>query len=117
MCKDNNIPILVFSIDEPENIKKAICGEPIGTIVKEEEAVKEVLKNCGRSVWTKSAAIFGARPMRLVRVGRANPAVLDKVMVDYYGAPTAINQLAAVSVAEARVSGDPAVGCVGLPCH
>ncbi len=36
-CKDNNIPILVFSIDQPENIKKAICGEPIGTIVKEEE--------------------------------------------------------------------------------
>ena len=35
--KDNNIPILVFSIDQPENIKKAICGEPIGTIVKEEE--------------------------------------------------------------------------------
>ena len=37
MCKDNNIPILVFSIDQPENIKKAICGEPIGTIVQEEE--------------------------------------------------------------------------------
>ncbi len=37
MCKDNNIPILVFSIGEPENITKAICGEPIGTIVKEEE--------------------------------------------------------------------------------
>lgn len=36
LCKDNNIPILVFSINEPENIKKAICGEPIGTIVKEE---------------------------------------------------------------------------------
>ncbi len=37
MCKDNNIPILVFSIGEPENIKKAICGESIGTIVKEEQ--------------------------------------------------------------------------------
>lgn len=38
-----------------------------------------------------------------IRAGRANPAVLDKVMVDYYGTPTAINQLAAVSVSEARV--------------
>ena len=38
-----------------------------------------------------------------IRAGRANPAVLDKVMVDYYGAPTPVNQLAAVSVAEARV--------------
>ncbi len=38
-----------------------------------------------------------------IRAGRANPAVLDKILVDYYGAPTPINQLAAVSVAEARV--------------
>ncbi|MBE6840624.1 MAG: ribosome recycling factor [Ruminococcus sp.] len=38
-----------------------------------------------------------------IRAGRANPAVLDKVMVEYYGAPTPINQMAAVSVAEARI--------------
>jgi len=37
-----------------------------------------------------------------IRAGRANPAVLDKVRVDYYGTPTPVNQLAAVSVAEAR---------------
>ncbi|MBQ1537541.1 MAG: ribosome recycling factor [Ruminococcus sp.] len=38
-----------------------------------------------------------------IRAGRANPGVLDKVKVDYYGAPTPVNQLAAVSVAEARI--------------
>ncbi|MBR6790350.1 MAG: ribosome recycling factor, partial [Oscillospiraceae bacterium] len=38
-----------------------------------------------------------------VRAGRANPAVLDKLTVDYYGAPTPIQQLAAVSVPEARI--------------
>ncbi|MBP8855390.1 MAG: ribosome recycling factor [Oscillospiraceae bacterium] len=38
-----------------------------------------------------------------IRAGRANPSVLDKVSVDYYGTPTPINQLAAVGVAEARV--------------
>lgn len=38
-----------------------------------------------------------------IRAGRANPAVLDKVMVDYYGAPTPVNQMAAVSVSEARI--------------
>ena len=32
-----------------------------------------------------------------VRAGRANPAVLDKVTVDYYGAPTPVNQMAAIS--------------------
>lgn len=38
-----------------------------------------------------------------IRAGRATPAVLDKVMVDYYGAPTPIQQMAAVAVPEARV--------------
>ena len=38
-----------------------------------------------------------------IRAGRANPAVLDKAMVDYYGVPTPINQMAAVSVSEARI--------------
>ncbi len=37
-----------------------------------------------------------------IRAGRANPAVLDRVKVDYYGVPTPVNQLAAVSVTEAR---------------
>ncbi len=37
------------------------------------------------------------------RAGRANPAVLDKIVVDYYGTPTAIQQMAAISVADARV--------------
>ena len=37
-----------------------------------------------------------------IRAGRANPAVLDKIKVDYYGTPTPVNQLAAVSVTEAR---------------
>ncbi|MBQ8962051.1 MAG: ribosome recycling factor [Ruminococcus sp.] len=38
-----------------------------------------------------------------IRAGRANPAVLDRVLVDYYGAPTPVNQMAAISVSEARI--------------
>ena len=38
-----------------------------------------------------------------VRAGRANPAVLDKIVVDYYGVPTQINQMAAISITEARI--------------
>ena len=34
LCKDNNIPILVFSIEQPENILSAVCGESIGTLVE-----------------------------------------------------------------------------------
>lgn len=37
-----------------------------------------------------------------VRAGRANPHVLDKVMVDYYGAPTPVTQTANISVQEGR---------------
>ena len=38
-----------------------------------------------------------------IRAGRANPTVLDKITVDYYGAPTLISQIAEVKVPEARV--------------
>ncbi len=38
-----------------------------------------------------------------IRAGRANPAILNKVKVDYYGVPTPINQVAGISVPEARM--------------
>ena len=38
-----------------------------------------------------------------IQVGRANPSLLDKIFIDYYGTQTPINQVAAVSVSEARV--------------
>ncbi len=38
-----------------------------------------------------------------IRAGRANASVLDKIRVDYYGVPTPINQMAAISVAEAKI--------------
>lgn len=33
LCKDNDMPILVFNLDEPDNIVKAVCGENAGTLV------------------------------------------------------------------------------------
>lgn len=38
-----------------------------------------------------------------IRAGRANAALLDRISVDYYGTPTPINQMAAISVPEARM--------------
>lgn len=38
-----------------------------------------------------------------LRAGRANPAMLDRILVDYYGSPTPINQLANISVPEPRL--------------
>ena len=43
------------------------------------------------------------RELAAVRAGRANPAVLDHVEVEYYGAPTPLNQVASVAVTEARI--------------
>ncbi len=43
------------------------------------------------------------REYKSVRVGRATPAVLDRITVDYYGVPTPIQQMAAVSVPEPRM--------------
>lgn len=41
--------------------------------------------------------------LQTIRTGRANPALLDRVMVPYYGTPTPLNQLAQVSTPEARL--------------
>ena len=43
------------------------------------------------------------RDYSAIRAGRANPKVLDKITVDYYGTPTPIQQMAAVSVPEGRM--------------
>ena len=40
--------------------------------------------------------------MKAIRAGRANPAILDKVSVEYYGAPSPLTQIANVSVPDAR---------------
>jgi len=41
--------------------------------------------------------------LKAIRAGRANPHILDKVLVDYYGTPTPINNMATISVPEARL--------------
>ncbi|MEP7106213.1 MAG: ribosome recycling factor, partial [Chloroflexota bacterium] len=38
-----------------------------------------------------------------IRTGRANPALIDRIQVDYYGTPTPLNQLAQISAPEARL--------------
>ena len=50
----------------------------------------------------KSISVYTEK-LSEVRAGRANPAILNKVKIDYYGTPTPINQVAGVSVPEARL--------------
>ncbi len=51
---------------------------------------------------TKTISVF-EESLAEIRAGRANPAILNKVMIDYYGTPTPINQVAGISVPEARL--------------
>ena len=44
-----------------------------------------------------------AREFGSIRAGRANASLLDRITVEYYGAPTPLNQLASITVPEARV--------------
>ena len=44
-----------------------------------------------------------SRELASIRAGRANASLLDRITVDYYGAPTPVNQLAGISVPEARL--------------
>ena len=50
----------------------------------------------------KTISVFSEN-LAEVRAGRANPAILNKIMVDYYGVPTPISQVAGISVPEARL--------------
>ena len=51
---------------------------------------------------TKSVDHFAAE-LATIRTGRANPALIDKIMVPYYGTPTQLNQLAQISAPEPRL--------------
>ena len=62
---------------------------------------KQVMSNV-KSKMEKAISAY-TRELATIRAGRANASLLDKVFVDYYGAPTPINQLAGVSVPEARL--------------
>ncbi len=50
----------------------------------------------------KSISVYNEK-LSEVRAGRANPAILNKIKIDYYGTPTPINQVAGISVPEARL--------------
>ena len=62
--------------------------------------MKEILKKADEKMNKTVDSL--SKELASIRAGRANPGVLDKVSVDYYGTMTPINQMAAVSVPDAR---------------
>lgn len=62
---------------------------------------KEVLQDCERKMQGVIEATKQA--FAAIRTGRANPALLDRIQVEYYGTMTPLNQLATISAPEARL--------------
>lgn len=63
--------------------------------------MNELIKNTEEKM-IKTLGVLD-REYKSIRAGRANVSVLDRITVDYYGAPTPIQQMAAVSVPEPRI--------------
>ena len=61
-----------------------------------------MLNNVYEEKMNKTISVF-EKNLSEIRAGRANPAILNKITVDYYGVPTPINQVAGISVPEARM--------------
>lgn len=62
---------------------------------------KQVIANT-KDKMSKAISAY-TRELSSIRAGRASASLLDRIVVDYYGAPTPVNQLASVSVPEARL--------------
>ena len=60
------------------------------------------IMNTAKEKMQKSCAVY-ERDMQGLRAGRANPQLLDRIMVDYYGTPTPINQIGNISSPEPRL--------------
>ncbi len=63
--------------------------------------MKEQIKNTKEKMQKTITSL--EREFTSIRAGRANPNILDKVSAEYWGVPTPINQMASISVAEARI--------------
>ena len=62
---------------------------------------QEIIKTAGEKM-EKTIAIL-EKDLATLRAGRANPQILDKITVDYYGVPTALNQVGNISSPEPRM--------------
>jgi len=65
------------------------------------QSIDAILKDSEEKM--QNAVQAARRELASIRTGRANPSLLDRITVDYYGTPTPIQQMASVSVPEARL--------------
>ena len=100
LCYEQKIQVLIFGLNEENSLMRAVKGEKIGTVVTVGYMSKQTLVYEEKMKKTLAAL---ESDYSTIRVGRANPKVLDKITVDYYGTPTPINQVGNITVPEARL--------------
>ena len=101
LCMDNHMPIRVFDMNTEGNIDRIISGERVGTLVKTRHMIDELLQDAREHMDKSVEATRGK--FGSVRTGRASPALLDRINVDYYGTHTPLRQLSTINAPEARL--------------
>ncbi len=126
LCRENQLPIVIFDLMKNGNIARAVRGETIGTLVSQFKILQSQVGYCRQNQRVKnpkgdvmadvasalkdadtkmSKAVEVAKDdFASIRTGRAHPSMFNKIMVDYYGTYTALSQLASIQVPEARMA-------------
>ena len=126
LCRENQLPIVIFDLMKNGNIARAVRGETIGTLVSQFKILQNQVGYCRQNQRVKnpkgdvmadvasalkdadtkmSKAVEVAKDdFASIRTGRAHPSMFNKIMVDYYGTYTALSQLASIQVPEARMA-------------
>jgi ribosome recycling factor len=96
VAKQNKLPCTFVAIPTPKRSTSsaATCLQMTDKSTKDvSKSSEDRMKKCIESV---------IKNLNSIRTGRANAAILDRVMVSYYGAPTPLNQMASISVSSAQ---------------
>jgi uridylate kinase len=116
MARDNKQRIRVFGLEGAGNVTQALLGEEIGTMVSPSDDIQSrisikptILKEQTMATIVDQAKAQMAKSVEStkenfsgIRTGRANPALLNGITVDYYGAPTPLKAVATIGVPEPR---------------
>ena len=115
LCMENGLPIIVFNIFQAGSMSRILKGEALGTIITgreglimppkrdsepEQQTPQDVMAEMERKMGRSVEAL--KRELNSLRTGRATPALVENIPVDYYGTPTPLNQLASISAPDAR---------------
>ena len=112
LCMDNALPVIVFDMAVPGNIRRVIWGEAIGTYVggrkRAPVGTRSVSDSWPMHISKRSNSSMGKcveatrSEFASIRTGRATPALLDRLHVEAYGQPVPLKQVAGVSTPDSR---------------